>query len=377
MSLFSNPLPVDKTLEEGTVIQVDHIRSICRVRTIRGRSLNEVQWMLPSGGNTRGSDRFAPCMGDRAVLSYGLGYPVIIGFLPRLQTPDNTSPIEIYDGEQAVNLGTYGPGTLVHGDQNKPKDYVPGDRIISTPGGSLLGLLRGGSVLLRASRGAEVLMSNYLNLVRIVSRNWTHFTDLTTDVIRNFKGRVYRYTGYGKSFTDAKNENYALNFYYGDVAAAEDVKAGFDSFSGTPTAQASPPIVYKQQVIQDNGPVNSRIKYNERTINLQGEEELVVKNGTHLTRIKVTAENVTVTWNDQNTVVVTEASIHAHHKDGADYIMDSNGIRATYSSGTINMQSGNVTTSFGGGSAVINSGSSTLSHSGHQITITGGGVAIS
>lgn len=377
MSLFSNPLPVDRTFEEGTVIQVDHLRSLCRVRTLRGRSLNEVQWLLPSGGNTRGADRFAPCMGDRAVLSYSLGYPVIVGFLPRIQTSDNTTPLVLGSGEEAADLGTYGPGTAVFGDQNKPKDYLPGDRVISTAGGNLLGLLRGGSVLLRASRGAEILMSNYLNLVRIVSRNWTHFTDLTTDVIKNFKGRVYRYTGYGKSFQDAKNENYALNFYYGDVAAAEQIKAGFDTYQGTPTSPDSPAKIYKHQVVQDTGPVSGRIKYNERTINLSGEEELYVRNGTHFTHVKVTAENVTITWNDQNTVVLTEASIHAHHKDGPDYIMDSNGIRASFSSGLIDMRSDRVNTSFGGGSATIMNSSSTLTNNGHQVVITGGGVAIS
>jgi hypothetical protein len=352
MSLFSNPIRTDLTVEEGTVIQVDGNRSICKVKTLRGQVLHEVLWLLPSGGSTRGSDRISPAMGDRVMLNYGLGYPVIVGFLPRIQTEENTDPISLSSDSVVVDTGVYGPAFATSGDQNKSKDSLPGDRVISTVGGSLLALLRGGALILRASKGAEIFMSNFTGFVRILSRNWAHFSDVGSDVIRNFKGKVYRYTGYSKSFTNNKNEDYKLHFYYGDVKAAETVKTNYDTYSGTPTTDS---ILYKEQV---SG--TSPAEYMRRTINDTGEQEIVINNGTHITRITSTAESVVITWNDQNVVTLNETNFHVVHKDGADLVMNSTGITGT----------------MGGGQVIVTNSQSKLSNNGHQILITSSGVAI-
>ena len=59
-----------------------------------------------------------------------------------------------------MDMGSYSPeGSTTWGDQNKPKDFVHGDRIISSIE-AVLGILRGGSLLLRASRGSEILLSS-------------------------------------------------------------------------------------------------------------------------------------------------------------------------------------------------------------------------
>ena len=67
-----------------------------------------------------------------------------------------------------------------------------------------------------------------------------------------------------------------------------------------------------------------------RTIKLDGEQEFWIFNGTHFTRVKSTAEELTLSWNDQNTVTINEAKIHAVHKDGADVILDAAGIGANF-----------------------------------------------
>lgn len=403
MSLFSNAIQPDSSIEEGTVVLVDHIRFLCKVRTLRGQVLPDVQWLLPSGGSNRGADRMTPSMGDRVVLNYGLGYPIIIGFLPKPQTGDGTFPLSIGSGSETVDTGAYGPSDVTYGDQNKPKDLVSGDRVISTIGGSMMALLRGGSAFIRANRGTEVFLSNFSNLVRIVSRNWAHFTDLSSDVIRNLSGRLYRYTGYSKDFTKAKNEDYNLHFYYGDVKAAETVKTGYDTYTGTPDSDDK---IYKEQVSQR---LPSPLELMKRTLNDRGEEEIVINNGTHITRVTSTAEQIEITWNNQNIITINETVIHAHHKDGADYVMDSAGIRATFSSGEINMETNDITATFGGSTAVmktdeiiLHTGGSTvdmksgeitltngtgetkitpsetrMTNSGHVISITSGGIAVS
>ena len=129
-----------------------------------------------------------------------------------------------------------------------------------------------------------------------------------------------------------------------------------------------------------------------RTLNLAGEEEVWITNGTHFTRVKSTGEQLSFSWNDQNTVTITQASIHAVHSGGADYIMDNNGIRATFQDGAVNLSSSSVVASFGAttatlnktqgtitngaGQAVVSASSTKIVNGAHAVTVTSAGVAI-
>ena len=386
--MFSNPVTPSALVDEGTVIQVDPIRYFCKVRTLSGQVMHSVQWLLPHGGTSRAGDRFAPGIGDRVMLNFGLGYPVIVGFFPRLQSEDGATPMSISDGVEIVDTGSYSPeGGSIWADQNKAKDGLQGDRIISSVGGSMLALLRAGAVLIRSNRGSELFLSNFKSLVRVVSRNWEHFSDVSSDVIKNFKGRVYRYVGYAPTFLQAKAEDYRLHFYYGDAKAAETVKTAYNTYSGTPPTDT---VVYKEQITDLVSSVPRELM--RRTVDLTGNQEVWITNGTHFTRVTSTPESLTMKWNDQNTFTITEASIHAVHKDGADVIMDSNGIRATFGSGNINMSSSsivstygsgtvtmdstNITSQMGAGQAQVSASSTKIVNGSHAVTVTSGGVAI-
>lgn len=376
--MFGNPIQSSSLIDEGTVIQVDPKRYFCRVKTMKGQTLNSVQWLLPSGGSNRGGDRICPLVGDRVMVNFGLGYPVIVGFFPRLQTEDGARPLSLVSGNETVDMGNYSPeGTVAWGDQNRPKDMVLGDRVISSIGGSFLALLRAGSVLIRSSRGAEILTSKLDNLVRIVSRHWEHFTEVSSDVVRNINGRVYRYTGYAHTFALSKIEDYKLHFYFGDVKAAETIKTTYRTYSGTPVGFDS--AIYKEQVT-DIVSGNPR-ELMRRTIKLDGEEEVWITNGTVFTRVKSTNGVLTLSWNDQNTVTINEDKIHAVHKDGADVILDAAGIRATFEDGNINMSSGSIVTTFDSGTVTMTGsnivtqigGSTTTSTSGNITLVNGSG----
>jgi hypothetical protein len=338
------------------------------------------------------------------MVSHGLGFTIILGFIPRLQTGDGAQPLKINTGQSIVDTGSYSPeGALTWADQNKPKDGLLGDRIISSIGANFLALLRGGSIILRSSRAAEIFLNNYHNLVRIVSRNWEHYTDVSSDVVRNFAGRIYRYTGYAPTFPLAKAEDYKLHFYYGDTKAGETIKTNYNNYVGTP---ATDTVIYKEQITDT--PTTTPREIMRRTIKIDGEQEFWIYNGTHFTRVKSTPEILTLSWNDQNTVTIREADIHLVHKDGADYIMDANGIRATfkdgvinmstnsilatYKTGTINMNTTQVVTSLGNTSSTLTDSSGTLTNGAgtsfvsdtqtritngaHSVTITSTGVAI-
>lgn len=392
--MFSHPAPPSRDVEEGTVIQVDPIQSLCKVKTLRGQMLTPVQWILPIGGSTRGGDRVCPHVGDRVVLSFGLGSPVIIGFLPKLQLEEGSSPVSISSGEVQVDTGNYSPmGRNTQGDQNKPRDFMLGDRVMTSFGGGMLGLLRSGTVILRSSRVSEIVLSKFDSLVRIVSRNWEHYSDVCSDVIRNYKGAVYRYTGYTQTLANSKVEEYQYHLYYGNTSTAEAVKTGYRD---TEVAATSGPVVFKEQVTDRGGVEGTSREIARRTVNLSGEQEVWIFNGETFTRVISTAGELNLSWNrgnDKHYLSIAEASIHARHKDGADLVLDSAGVRATFQDGKVDLSSGSVKTTFGSNEFVVNASGVTgtagagtftarpsetsIRNGGHQVVVTAGGVAIS
>lgn len=388
--MFSNPIRPDTYSDEGTVLQVDAQRFLCKVKTKRQQILPMVTWITPNGGSGRGGDRFTPNVGDRVLVNHSLGYPIIVGCLPRIQGEGGATPQTIHDGLSGIDTGNYGPSiSTIAGDQNKPKDFIPGDRVISSPGGALIAALRGGSVLLRASRTAEVFLNKIHGLVRIFSRNWEHFSDVSSDVIRNYKGHVYRYIGYAQDYGKTKIEDYRLHYYYGDTSAAEAIKTHYNSYTGTPAANVN---LFKEQVTSDTATELMR-----RTIAINGNEEVYITDGSTFIRMNAAAGQIKLAWNDQNTATIDGTSIHFVHKDGADVIMDSSGIRSTMTSGgnnaEVNVTSDSViaTNSAGAlleitptgvagsiGASTLNLTSTTaqMQSNGHSITITASGVAI-
>lgn len=361
--MFNNPSTPRYSIEEATVIQVDHIRLICRVRTTRGQILNAVQWVVPVGGSNRSGDRITPMMGDRVILEFGLGYPLIMGFLPRLQSDDGINPLVLVDNDQNIDTGNYSPeGGSVWADKNKPINMVLGDRIISSIGGNFLAMLRSGMTVLRGSRSSEIVLSPLYSLVRIVSRNWEHFTDVSSDVVKNYKNKVYRYVGYAKTFMNAKIQAYNLHFYYGDVKTAETIKTDYNTYTGTP---ASDSVIYKEQI---TGALSSGTgEIMRRTLSLDGSEEVNITNGTQFSRVTTDNGKLILNWNDQCIITVKESEVHLVHKDGADTIMNSNGITSTFNSNTITLESDKATVN-------VNSNHITLESS--QATVTVGGSEI-
>lgn len=373
--MLQNPIQPSMLIDECTIIQVDPIRCLCKVKTLRGQILSQVRWLVPFGGSSRAGDRFSPHMGDRAVVQHGLGNPIIIGFVPRLQASDGSTPLSISSGDTSIDTGNYSAdATVVIPDQNKPKDLVQGDRLFSTSGGALLGLLRGGSVLIRSSRVAEIFMTKYSSLVRIVSRNWEHFTDVCSDVVKNFNGRIYRYTGYSRDFVEAKNEDYRLNFFYGDVGAAEAVKTSYHTYTGTPPTND---LLYKEQVIgaqNSESPPTSQLMY--RTLSVQGHEEVWVGNGADFTRITTTPDTLRLSLNDEDIIEIVNSQIRLIRADGATVILNSDGINAEFQGGSVEITADNVVVTKGTSTATVSDSEVALENGSHFCRVNSGGVQL-
>jgi hypothetical protein len=349
--VFRNPIKPSNKKDEGDVIQVDPIRGVCKVKTLSGQNLDGVLWGLPIGGASRAGDRVTPTLGDRVVVSYELGYAVIEYCLPRLQTSDNTFPLSIDTGAQIVDTGNYtADGVTSIGDQNKPKDMLSGDRILASIGGAMIGLLRGGSLLLRSSRLSEIFLSKWDDLVRIVSRNFEHFTDVSTDITKNFRGRIYRYIGYTNTFANSTIENYQYQQYYGDTAAAEYIKSNYQNAS-VGSVPAINTIIFKEQVANSSG-----TEVMHRTLDLTGNQEILVTGGGALTRIVQTGAQITLSFNDQNTVTINTSEIDLKHNSGAEVTCDANGVRGIFGSGELNLSSSGSKLSFGSHFVNVDSG---------------------
>lgn len=348
--MFRNPVKPSPLVDEGTVVQVDSQRSVCKVQTLSGQNLDGVPWLMPVGGASRGGDRVTPHLGDRVHLSYGLGYPIITGCLPRLQTADNTFPLSIDSGQQLVDTGNYtADGVYSVADQHKPKDILNGDRVIASVGGGMIAILRAGSVLLRSSRLSEIFISKWDDLVRVMSRNWEHFTDISTDIIKNFRGRIYRYTGYASSFSNSTTENYQYQLYYGDTALAEAVKSAYQNPPGSLPATNN--IIFKEQIAGSSGELM------HRTLDLSGDEEVYITTGGGVfMRIKTSGSQATISYGDQNTITVNGTEIDIKHQSGAEWTMDANGIRSTFAGGEINQSSSSISTTFSGHFVTVDSG---------------------
>lgn len=387
--MFNTPSTPSASIEEGSVTEIDIHRKVCKVKTLSGQNLTNVSYPLPSGGSTRAGDRITPVLGDRVLVDSSTGSPMISTFMPRLQTNTNSS-VFIDTGELLIDTGNFSSaGKNVVGDQGSPKDMVIGDRIITSPGGGMVSLLRAGSILIRSSRMSEIFLNKLMDLVRISSRNFEHFTDVSSNVVRNIKGRIYRYAGYSKKIQDAKVESYTYNQYYGDVVLAEAFKTDYNK---SDTLPAPTDIIFKEQILDRVTSQSPELM--KRELFLNGNENIVIKSGdgSIFTHQFSTKDEIIITYNDINvikintdeisfrkngdprSIVIKQESIVSTLSD-ATVTMDLSGITSVYKGGTVKMNDSSVTTTFGGAVHKVSDNGVESTKGGHFMKVTSGGVA--
>jgi hypothetical protein len=299
---------------------------------------------------------------------------MIEGFLPRLQNDENTFPTKIDAGEVLIDTGNFSSaGVSVVPDQNAPKDMLLGDRIIASQGGGLLAVLRGGSLLLRSSRLSEILICKWDDVVRIVSRNYEHFTDLSSVVIKNIKGRVYSYSGFAKNFAESKVENYKYHQYIGDVALAEAARTQYSLLETFPAEDAR---VYKEQVSEGSGGASKELL--RRVLSLDGTHDLVVLNsdGSVFTRIKNTNGELTLTYNDVNVIKINATQINLSKNGNPTVNLDDTGIQAVFSGSVVKLSSTGIQLTKGGSEHKVTGEGVYSTAGGHFVNVTSAGVAM-
>lgn len=238
-----------------------------------------------------------------------------------------------------------------------------------------MALLRAGTVILRASRTAEIVASKLRGLVRVVSRNWEHFTDVCSDVIKNYRGSTYRYTGYAQTFDLAKVEDYRLHFYWGNVSAADQLKTDYDDYAADDGAYIAPTdITYKEQI------TDGTAEKMHRTLDITGNEEVYITlDGTTFTRMTSTGNQVQITWKDQHKITINDSQINLIRSDGAEINMNSTGIQAnminthvTMTNDTIEATTGTPTVTMDSTTITATTGTPTITMDDSSIEATTG-----
>jgi hypothetical protein len=344
MSIFTPPLEYDDKIMEATVTNVDPIRFVCSVKTVRGQYFNEVPWLLPIGGSGKNGMHFAPSIGDQVVLSTGLTYPVIIGSLPRLGTRStaltNVSGSDL--GLDAGNNTNMKNGFVTN--PNKPSDFTPGDQVFTSEGGGIFALLANGSLLLKSSTLAQIFITKFDDLVRVVARNWERFSDASQQTAANVKGRLYEYMGWERNLNRSKNGLYELQDVVGDVAAGEVLR-------GEPNPSVSLPAaddrVRKYWLQDDGGNVRMvEILYEDGKLDLTVKD---VAGTTNTQEVQETAKyEVTSTApSGFSRVTILPTEIRLNHNNVCSTVLDGTNIVSTFGSSKVTQNASQTKAEYG------------------------------
>lgn len=364
--MFGNSAPFDRGYDEGIVTQVDLRNKLCKVKTTMGKSLDSVQWMSPSGGSSRFGDRSGPLIGDRAIVFSGLGYPLILGYLPKIQNGDVAFPEHVQGGAPTTDTGDFSPlgGEATAVDANSSGDMAVGDRIFTSTGGAMVAILRAGTSILRGSFLAQVIVSKVGDIVKVISKNFEHFSDVGSVVLRNFRGRVFGFEGYSNDYLGSRLSRYPYRRYVGDVAAAEALKEEWVSPPSNIPVKSD--VLFKEQVYS----YDSSKEVMHRTLKENGEEETKVTGDDSFSVYRLSSDTVYLSYNDDHFVKIDANKITLSHKDGAITVMDASGIKSTFKSGIVTMSEASIKAEFEDSSVEISSSSVVSTKGGTTITAT-------
>ena len=224
MSNLSSPHKYLPSFIEATVLSVDPLRFACSVKTINGKIFQDVRWLLPTGGFTESGFHFTPNIQDRVLISTSLGYPLILGCIPRIGTYSGETE-SVTGASSTIDLGSNSSlEGVASANPSKPGDFVPGDFMYTARGGALVAVLASGIAILKASSLSQIVLSKFEGLVRLVTRNYQRFSDSSSRVSTNMRGRLYEWFGSDWDITHNRQSNERYQEVYGDVAAGEVLK---------------------------------------------------------------------------------------------------------------------------------------------------------
>lgn len=185
---------------EGVVVKVYPRSHTADVSTNIG-TLSGVRIMAPYISPFGGGDTILPEPGASCIVCIGLEIPVIMGFVSEPDTHDTDqdnlklSTITTGGSGYGGDDPTYDErgGTANH-RAGRPDQAMPGDRILSSAEGNLVGAMRGYSIL-KGGELSQIIVTQLGGLVRVVSNIFHHIHAGGEVFISNESGRTnYRFT---------------------------------------------------------------------------------------------------------------------------------------------------------------------------------------
>ena len=106
-------------------------------------------------------------------------------------------------------------GSSYNHSGNSFDDLMPGDKVMATKDGNAIGVLEGGVSLLKASELCQVLAFRYNDLLRIISRNFEHFSDFGNIYIKNEDGATSLIVEGSSSQADSRTNRFSIRVEMG------------------------------------------------------------------------------------------------------------------------------------------------------------------
>ena len=309
-----NNYPANGSKKICTVTAVDITRAVCKCVADDGEVIYDTRWVVPMGGSDGTGTSHHPVENSRVLVDFSSGFPFILGAI-LIESDSLTRRPNIgrqsRDEPQIADYTVIPTGDLIRGP-GTPRDQRVGDIINTTDGGALQGVLASGTVINKASPLAQTIYSRYGDLVRTVSRNFEHFTDVDKEQKSSIRGNLYTrreiYRDPGKSRSEIPN----VVQYEGNVKAAELIEsvaaAGYNDKDGVnhkytyatiplgsfPETPADDAIVTKTYVYNNEVPAEGdpRVPVSTDTLNIQGASVETIRN--------VSGKNSTVNSRDNS-----------------------------------------------------------------------------
>ena len=361
--------PKLKDLEDGLVTSVDSDRSVCSVHTVSGRVYTGVRWLVPIG-----MDDATPHVDDAVLIHSGMGYPLILGKKPKVE-PSYLPQANTGAGGTALPSFSNTAMVGVSANANQTQGFLQKDRFWRI-GTSVLGMLRTGSILLKAHSLAQIVISKLDQSIRIVSRSYERFSDWGDEVVSNYSGRLYRYIGFNTNFQQAKNSAYLYDQIEGDVAAGEF--ATTDPFNTTGAAPATTTEIRKKRLkdLQGNYIMLETLATDgSLTLNITAQNGGTQNSVVTQTNNEVSSVVQTTATSGESRITQQDAQWEVYIQ-GVTIVVTPNSITSTVGGSVITQTPTAITGTIGATELNLTGTQGVLSSNGHAIAVTSSGVAL-
>jgi hypothetical protein len=174
--------------EFGTVLAYQSDRYTATVRTERGRTLRGVPRLRSSPGEV-----VPLAVGTEVAISFDYGMPLIVGVIT--MPGDSNAESEAFAISDVDGVGGDGPNgaTIPMGNFRgaaEPRDVIPGDWVQAGRQGNMMGVLEGGTNVIRSGPLAQIRTHLLNDLVELLSRNFRQVSDMGEFTIMNTDGRI-------------------------------------------------------------------------------------------------------------------------------------------------------------------------------------------